>query len=107
MWDTCYDRTETDDNIALGTQDYTLIFLCCPYTIFYGNGEGGNVPETTKLGGLGVFQVQDIKNQFDILVPFQRVAETKTLMEAYATTGQNMTGSAFVWSSKLDFTFLS
>jgi len=91
----------------IGKTDYTLIFFCAPYTIFYGNGAAGNVPSTTKLGGLGVFQTNDEKNKFDIKTPFQRVLETTTLKEAYNTTGETATGSAFVWASRLDFTFLS
>lgn len=51
----CVDETNT--SLPMGTKDYTIIMYCPSMSVLYGPGGAGNIPATSKLGGLVIRQV--------------------------------------------------
>lgn len=93
----------------LGTAEYTVLLWANSCTAFSGDGGGGNISPSDRLGGLVIMQVKsaDLQSPWISREVFQKQQSAYTMQEVY---GSNLTGfsaGGFIWASEATMNVLT
>lgn len=89
-----------------GSRDFTVLMVCPALTLFHGIGGFNMIPTSSKLGGIMIAQTNNLQTAFNANL-FWDARIGKTMLDIYGSDGAQLTNSAFVWATLLQFSLIS
>jgi hypothetical protein len=96
------------NEVPLGQSDYTVVMWSSSMTAFRGDGYPTNIPETDKLGGMIMFQLNEDFLDDGIISrnTFLNPRAAYSMLEVYGSDMSNFSAGGYVWASEAQFNIL-